>query len=187
MISGPSSNRTDLALAWRMAWSAVDCSGHDGDGQVDGRTERTRRLLVAADHEGIACGEYKFDARRNDYQLIEVNVRHNLSGALAPECGVDFPWIGYSVHAGLYADDETSRPAFVEGISWVDSFRDTVNLATTGAWWRDSRGAAAPYRGRGARAFFGRDDMAPLRHRAAQIVSQAARRTPQRLRRGSPT
>lgn len=149
--------------------------------RIDGLTERTRRLLVAAGYEGIACAEYKFDARRDDYQLIEVNVRHNLSGALAPECGVDFPWIDYSIHAGLDTYDETSGSEFVEGIPWVDSFRDTINLATTGTWWRDPRGAAAPYRGRGARAFFDRDDMAPFRRRAAQLVSQAARRRLQRF------
>jgi D-aspartate ligase len=149
--------------------------------RIDGLTERTRRLLVAAGYEGVACAEYKFDALRNAYQLIEVNVRHNLSGALAPMCGVDFPWIDYSTHAGLDTDDKISGSEFVEGIPWVDSFRDTVNLATTGTWWKNPRGAVGPYRGSGARAFFDRDDMAPFRRRAVQLSGQAARRTRRRL------
>lgn len=144
--------------------------------RIDGLAERTRRLLVAADYEGVACAEYKFDARLDDYQLIEVNVRHNLSGALAPLCGVDFPWIDYSTHAGLEMDEEISEPESVMGVPWVDEFRDTANLATTGTWWRDPGGAVAPYRGRGAHAFFDRDDMAPFWRRAAQLAGQGARR-----------
>jgi D-aspartate ligase len=140
---------------------------------IDDLSERTHRLLKAAGYEGMACAEYKVDSRCDDYQLMEVNVRHNLSGALAPRCGVDFPWIDYARRAGLDIGDGARECDFQEGVHWVDGFRDTANLATTGAWWRDPRGAIAPYGGPGVRAFFDPDDMAPFRRRGARLGRKA--------------
>jgi predicted ATP-grasp superfamily ATP-dependent carboligase len=149
--------------------------------RIDGLTDRTCGLLEASGYEGMACAEYKYDARCDDYQLMEVNIRHNLSGALAPHCGIDFPWIDYSVHAGLDVDSGTRGAGFEEGVHWVDGFRDAANLAKTGTWWRDPGNARAPYGGLGARAFFDRDDMAPFWSRAARLGRKATRRARTRV------
>jgi predicted ATP-grasp superfamily ATP-dependent carboligase len=147
--------------------------------RIAGLNERTRRLLVAAGFEGMACAEYKYDDRCDDYQLMEVNVRHNLSSALALRCGVDFAWIDFVHHADLDPTPmEPNRP-FEEGVAWIDTLRDATNLATTGTWWRSPRAAIAPYRRPRAWAFIDRTDMKPFVRRAEQLV----RRELQRLRR----
>jgi D-aspartate ligase len=84
--------------------------------RIDGLTERTQRLLGAAGYQGMACVEYKFDSRCSDYQLMEVNVRHNLSGAPAPRCGVDFPWIDYATRVGLDIGGTVEPDGFEEGV-----------------------------------------------------------------------
>lgn len=140
--------------------------------RIAGLEERTRRLLVAAGFEGMACAEYKYDDRCDDYQLMEVNVRHNLSGALALRCGVDFAWIDYAHHAGLDQGPTNPSGSFTEGVSWVDTFRDAANIATTGTWWRSPRAAIAPYRRSGAWAFLDRTDMKPFLRRAKQLVQR---------------
>ncbi|MGI9597233.1 MAG: hypothetical protein ACR2QK_13810 [Acidimicrobiales bacterium] len=147
--------------------------------RITGLEERTKRLLVEAGFEGMACAEYKFDDRCGDYQLMEVNVRHNLSGTLAQRCGVDFAWIDYAHRAGLDVGPSNPKGWFEEGVTWIDSFRDAANLVTTGTWWRDPRAAIAPYRRPGAWAFIDPTDMKPFRRRAQQL----GRRGLQRFRR----
>jgi predicted ATP-grasp superfamily ATP-dependent carboligase len=147
--------------------------------RITGLVERTRRLLVATGFEGMACAEYKYDARRRDYQLLEINVRHNLSGALALRCGIDFAWIDYAYRAGLDPGPTPPPGSYLEGVPWTDGFRDAANMLTTGVWWRDPRGAISPYSRRGARAFFDPTDIEPFRRRATQL----GRRGLQRIRR----
>lgn len=149
--------------------------------RIEGLSERTLSLLEAAGYEGMACAEYKFDPRCNDYQLMEVNVRHNLSGSLAPRCGVDFPWIDYASRIGLDPGEGVPTGDFEEGVHWVDGFRDAAAVATTGTWWRDPRGALVPYRGTGARAFFNPGDMAPFRKRGTQLGRKAVTRVRERI------
>lgn len=144
--------------------------------RVDGLTDRTRRLLVAAGYEGMACAEYKYDDRYDDYQLFEVNVRHNLSGSLAPRCGVDFPWIDYANRAGIDVGRTPALGAFEEGIHWVDTLRDVGSVVTTGTWWRHPQKAVAPYGGAGTRAFWDRDDMEPFRLHVADSAGRVLRR-----------
>ena len=86
----------------------------------------TGALLRATEYDGFACAEYKFDPRDRRYKLMEVNVRHNLSGALAPRCGVDFPWLQYKIAAGYPVEPASG---FQERIYWVDSLRDLRHLA----------------------------------------------------------
>jgi predicted ATP-grasp superfamily ATP-dependent carboligase len=137
--------------------------------RITGLEERTRRLLVAAGFEGMACAEYKYDERCGDYQLMEINVRHNLSGTLAQRCGVDFAWIDYAHRAGLDTGPSNPKSWFEEGVAWIDSFRDTANMLTTGIWWRDPRAAIAPYRRPRAWAFFDLSDIHPFQRRARQL------------------
>jgi predicted ATP-grasp superfamily ATP-dependent carboligase len=151
--------------------------------RIDGLAERTRDLLVEAGFEGMACAEYKFDHRCGDYQLMEINVRHNLSGALAIRCGVDFAWIDYARRAGLDPGPTTPPGGFEEGVYWVDSFRDLANIVTDGAWRRAPRAMVDPYWRPGAWAFLAREDMAPFRRRAEQLGRRGFGRVSSRVRR----
>jgi len=82
-----------------------------------------RRVLRAMGFYGYSCMEFKKDPRDGAYTLMEVNGRHNRSGALARRCGINFPWIEYQHLTG--ASLPRPRPA-PEGIYWIDEFRDVV-------------------------------------------------------------
>jgi predicted ATP-grasp superfamily ATP-dependent carboligase len=120
----------------------------------------TRALLKATRYDGVACAEYKRDETDGRYKLMEVNVRHNLSGALAPSCGVDFPWLQYELITG----SEIEFPStFSEGMYWVDSLRDLRHLAREP--WRHSRSLLeffAPYYRRGVDARAAWRDLTPF-------------------------
>lgn len=91
--------------------------------------EPGRKLLHLLGFEGFSCMEFKRDARSGIYKLMEVNGRHNLSGSLAPACGIDFPWIMYR-HMAL-----NERPPlqgrFQEGVYWIDLTKDAARFFTT--------------------------------------------------------
>lgn len=53
------------------------------------------RLLRALAYRGIACIEFKRDARSGKAMLVEINARAVRTSALAIAAGVDFPWIAY--------------------------------------------------------------------------------------------
>ena len=63
--------------------------------------ERSARLLKAMNYTGIAEVEYKWDARKRDYQLIEINPRPWDQHPLGKACGVDLIYLAYCDHAGL--------------------------------------------------------------------------------------
>lgn len=59
------------------------------------------RLLKAMSFNGIAEVEFKWDATKQDYQLIEVNPRPWDQHRLGPACGIDLVYLAYCEHAGL--------------------------------------------------------------------------------------
>jgi D-aspartate ligase len=83
--------------------------------------EPGRRLLGAANFSGFACSEFKRDPRDGVYKLMEVNVRHNLSSALAVRCGMNFPWLQYRHLVDGIAPDPQD---YQVGVYWVDITRD---------------------------------------------------------------
>jgi predicted ATP-grasp superfamily ATP-dependent carboligase len=83
--------------------------------------EPGRRLLGAVNFSGFACTEFKRDPRDGVYKLMEVNVRHNLSSALAVGCGMNFPILQYR----HLVDGSVPDPqAYQLGVYWVDITRD---------------------------------------------------------------
>jgi predicted ATP-grasp superfamily ATP-dependent carboligase len=80
-----------------------------------------RRILKAMGFYGFACTEFKQDIRDGVYKLMEVNGRHNLSGALAVYCGVNFPLIHYR---HLMLGEIPSQLDYRKGIYWIDLTRD---------------------------------------------------------------
>lgn len=83
--------------------------------------EPGRAILRAMRFSGYACTEFKRDARDGRFKLMEVNVRHNLSTALAVRCGINFPWLQYR-HLVHGVPPEPAR--FEEGVYWIDLLRD---------------------------------------------------------------
>jgi predicted ATP-grasp superfamily ATP-dependent carboligase len=130
--------------------------------------ESTAALLAAVKYHGFACAEYKLDRKDGRYKLMEVNVRHNLSGALAPRCGVDFPWLHYRMTAGL---PFATPPGFREGVYWVDSLRDLRHLGRR-IRLRDLPAFFAPYVGRGPEARWAWRDPAPFADAAIRLIGK---------------
>ena len=57
------------------------------------------RLLNAMNWEGVAMVEFKYDATKDEYILMEVNPRVNLSTSLALHAGADIPYTVYELFA----------------------------------------------------------------------------------------
>lgn len=83
--------------------------------------ELGRRVMASLGHEGFACSEFKRNDKNGEWTLMEVNGRHNLSGTLAVQAGIDFPWVEYR----YLERGELPGPAdFRDGIYWIDLKRD---------------------------------------------------------------
>jgi D-aspartate ligase len=86
-----------------------------------------RAMIDALAIDGFSCSEFKFDPRNGQLKLMEVNGRHNLSSALAPACGIDFPWLHYLYLAT--GNPPTPVTDFREGVVWIDLIRDLSRAA----------------------------------------------------------
>lgn len=86
--------------------------------------EPARQFLRALGFSGYCCAEFKRDPRDGICKLMEVNGRHNRSGLLAMRCGIDFPWLEYQF---LLHKVIPGSCTFVEGIYWIDEFRDAFD------------------------------------------------------------
>lgn len=87
--------------------------------------EPTARLLEAMRFSGIAEAEFKWDAERREYQLIEINPRPWDQHRLGSACGVDLMYLAYCDHAGL-PQPAVERKA--SGQKWIaeDTFCTTA-------------------------------------------------------------
>ena len=61
--------------------------------------ERTLALLKRIEWRGLACVEYKLDARDGRYRLMEINGRCPLTNALPTRCGINYPLLAWREHA----------------------------------------------------------------------------------------
>lgn len=84
--------------------------------------EPGRKILQAMGFYGYACTEFKKDARDGIYKLMEVNGRHNLSGLLAVQCGINFPWLHYK-HL-VWGELPAITEDYQTGVYWIDIVRD---------------------------------------------------------------
>lgn len=89
--------------------------------QIDELIAPGRRLIQALNYTGYACIEFKRDSRDNEYKLMEINGRHNLSTSLAVNCGINFPWLEYRHQA--YGEMPQAQ-IFKSGVYWIDLARD---------------------------------------------------------------
>lgn len=125
-----------------------------------------RKLLQAAGMDGFACVEFKKGAD-GEYRLLEINVRHNLSTALAVKCGLSFPWIDYTYRTRGTAD---GVGAWRSGVYWVDVLRDArYHWATLGFGRAE---LLASYLRDGVFAVYDRNDPVPFWTRLRSLISQ---------------
>ena len=84
--------------------------------------EAGRKMLKALNFYGYSCTEFKRDARNDEYKLMEVNGRTNLSVLHALKCGINFPEISYNDAMNI----ELPQVEFSQknGIYWIDSTKD---------------------------------------------------------------
>ncbi|MDD7966702.1 carboxylate--amine ligase [Actinomycetospora lemnae] len=135
-------------------------------GRVPEVVEPGRAILAAMGVEGFANVEFKQDERDGRYKLMEVNGRPNMSGRLAPRCGVDFPLLTYRhlVHGEL----PVATP-WREGVHWVNEFKDPSILLGR---WRGGRlpwlGGTRPYLSSRVFATFDARDPGPFVARTRQ-------------------
>jgi D-aspartate ligase len=110
----------------------------------------TQRLLQVMGFNGIAEVEYKWDAAKGEYMLIEINPRAWDQHRLGNTCGVDLIYLAYCEHAGLAVPTVNGRTVKVK---WVaeDTFLTT---ALRLLWRRDVKKLLELFRAaRGRRIF----------------------------------
>ncbi|MEN6522914.1 MAG: hypothetical protein ABFD14_04235 [Anaerolineaceae bacterium] len=127
-----------------------------------------RRILKAMGFYGFACTEFKQDSHDGVYKLMEVNGRHNLSGALAVYCGVNFPLMHYR---HLMLGEVPSQIDYQKGIYWIDLTRDWayhLKRALQGKYpWKQF---ITPYQKNHVFAILDVHDMGPFIKRVTTLV-----------------
>ena len=103
-----------------------------------------RRMLRAIGLTDFSCMEFKRDPRDGIYKLMEVNARHNYSGALALACGINFPFMSYRRALDLIVQDEITPQR--ENVLWIDEERDATRIARALVHWREAGPTLDPLR-----------------------------------------
>lgn len=141
--------------------------------QIDELLEPGRRLIQALDYSGYACIEFKRDTRDSEYKLMEINGRHNLSTALAVNCGINFPLLEYRHQA--YGELPQAQ-IFKSGVYWIDLARD---IAYSLKHHRDERYALRdylkPYREAHVWAICSGRDPLPMVQRVGHLAGELLR------------
>ena len=114
--------------------------------------------LSALRYTGFAILQFKRDAERDVYELLEINCRYSTWTELPSRAGSNFPLLAYAVMTGQTPPPVTQR----EGMSWLDFARDMRGLSTylqDGEWtWGDYLRSLSTVR---CWAFFAWDDPMP--------------------------
>jgi D-aspartate ligase len=134
-----------------------------------------RTMLQALKLSDFSCMEFKRDIRDGSYKLMEVNARHNCSGALALACGIEFPYLSYKRALGEALPE---MPRQAEEVYWIDEEHDARDVLTAlRRGGERARQALAPYRARKVFAVSRIDDPLPtLRLLGASLSFALARR-----------
>ena len=82
--------------------------------------ELSRRFLGHLGFDGLVELEYKLDPRDGRYKLLDFNARTWGYHSLAPEAGVDFPYLLFQRQLGRAVEPQRARP----GVRWVRILTD---------------------------------------------------------------
>jgi D-aspartate ligase len=135
-----------------------------------------RKMLAALKYSDFSCMEFKRDVRDGVYKLMEVNGRHNYSGALAVACGMNFPVLSYRRALGeMLPLMPTSQR---EELCWIDEERDAFGVARSimDRHSSDARAHLAAYRGSRVFAVYRANDPLPSLHLVHSSLASALRR-----------
>lgn len=110
------------------------------------------RLLAPRRWHGTAMVEFKYDAERDGYTLLEINGRFPASTALALDAGINLPYLAYCLHAGLPLPDRALLEYRI-GVRerWLRGDLPALLAHLRGTTWRDAvpeARAALPSRAR---------------------------------------
>lgn len=142
--------------------------------------ELGRRMIGFLGYNGFSCIEFKKDIRDNSYKLMEVNGRHNFSGLLAVECGLNFPYFSYLDALGEKFPVEQHEQT--EGIYWLDEHMDIRGLfSALNKGGNQLRGYAQPYLRKHVSAVLSLSDPWP----SVYNLTEALRKLASRGRKGS--
>jgi predicted ATP-grasp superfamily ATP-dependent carboligase len=111
--------------------------------------EPTRRLLQAMRFTGIAEVEYKWDAHKKEYRLIEINPRPWDQHRLGKVCGTDLVLLSYCDHAGLPVPPVEPKKSQHKWIAEDAFFMTALRLL----WRRDPKAGAMFRWARGRRIY----------------------------------
>jgi predicted ATP-grasp superfamily ATP-dependent carboligase len=109
----------------------------------------TRRLLEAMKFSGIAEVEYKWDAAKQTYQLIEINPRPWDQHRLGKCCGTDLSYLAYCDRAGLPVSETVAAPAEIKWIAEDALLLELFSLI----WKRDRRALSLLKKASGKRIY----------------------------------
>lgn len=120
--------------------------------------EQSRRLLSHLRYDGLVELEYKHDERDDRYKLLDFNARTWGYHTLAPEAGVDFPYLLFRRQLGEAVEPQRARP----GVRWVRLLTDVPTAAIEIAARRlRARTYLRSLRSADVEAVFSRDDPVP--------------------------
>ena len=110
------------------------------------------------------------DDRDGLYKLMEVNGRHNLSGALAVSCGLNFPMIMYD---HLCHNKLTVSTEFKSNIFWIDLTKDLFHSCLSRNQEKLSlRSLARPYLSENVFAVLSINDIVPFLKRTLYMFKR---------------
>lgn len=114
------------------------------------------RLLQAKQWHGTAMVEFKHDAAKNHYTLMEINGRFPASTALSLDAGINLPYLAYCLHAGLPMP--TGKHDYRTGVQerWLQGDFLALIAHLRGSTWREAvpeARARLPSHGRAVRDF----------------------------------
>lgn len=128
----------------------------------------SKQLLAVSGYTGIVGIEFKFDAKSNQYKLIEINTRPVNTTGISTGCGVNLPLIAYKDAVG-----ETQAPVteWQDGVVWIWLSRDLsaarqlkrLGKTTYMQWLRSIRGKRV-------HAIFAANDLRPFMRFYLQYV-----------------
>jgi len=125
---------------------------------VPGITDASIRFLREISYYGLVEMEYKFDARDEQYKLLDVNGRTWGYHSLGCGAGVDFPYLLFSDVMGEQVEACTART----GVSWVRLTTDLpMGLLDIVQGRQNVRGYLHSLKQADLEAVFCRDDPAP--------------------------
>lgn len=122
--------------------------------------ELGRAMLRALKLNDFSCMEFKRDPRDGVCKLMEVNARHNYSGALAHACGINFPLLSFERAMGQPLPAMPAQPS--RDMFWIDEERDLRHMLASLTRGKSAAFSALnPYRAPKVFAVSRKDDLAP--------------------------